>query len=335
MGEVAAGLSLPLLNADPPLASRGDMPYRPLGRTGERVSLLGLGGWHLGRMASDAECTRFVHAAIESGINFMDNCWDYNNGVSEYRLGKALTGGYRQKVFLMTKIDGQTRDASAWQLDECLLRLRTDVIDLLQFHEVVRMDDPDRIFGPRGAIETLIAAKEAGKIRFIGFTGHFDPDVFLKMLDVSSRNKFTFDAAQMPLNVMDAHYRSFTQKVLPVLVQQGIGVLGMKTLGGGSFLGKGAFGGGRADILSKLKITPAECLQYAMSLPASVVISGMDDLEMLKTNVEIACRFRQMTESEIAALLAKTREVASTGQYEWFKSYPGGGWTGENPWVLG
>ena len=339
MGEVAsglaAGLSLPLLNAQPPFAAKGDMPYRTLGRTGEQVSLLGLGGYPLGRMTSDDECTRFVHAAIDSGVNFMDNSWDYNTGVSEYRLGKALSEGYRKKVFLMTKIDGQTRDASAWQLDECLLRLRTDVIDLLQIHEVVRMGDPERIFGPNGAMETLLAARKAGKIRYVGFTGHYDPDIFLKMLDVSARNGFTFDTVQMPVNVMDAHYRSFTRKVLPLLVKQNIGVLAMKTLGGGAFLGKGTYGEDRGNILEELKIAPAECLQYAMSLPISVLISGMDDEAMLMTNVELASRFRQMSESEIAALLAKTREVALTGHYEWFKSYPGGGWTGENPWVLG
>ena len=235
---------------------RGEMRYRPLGRTGEEVSVIGLGGHHIGRQKEEKESIRIIRAAIDAGITFMDNCWDYHDGGSEVRMGKALRDGYRKRVFLMTKIDGRTRKAAAEQIDQCLRRLQTDVIDLLQHHEVIRLEDPDRIFAEGGAQEAVLAAKKAGKVRFIGFTGHKDPLVHLRMLEVAKEHGFRFDAVQMPLNVMDAHFRSFERHVLPVLVKEGIGVLGMKAMGDGL-------------VLTSKTVTPVECLHYAMSLPIS------------------------------------------------------------------
>src|SRR5208282_1161897 len=213
--------------------SKNGMPYRSLGHTGEKVSLVGLGGYHLARQSDIEESIRIIRTGIDEGINFLDNCWDYNGGESEVRMGKALRDGYRQKVFLMTKIDGRTKTLAAKQIDESLKRLQTDHIDLLQFHEIVRRTDPDPIFASGGALEAVQEAKQAGKLRFIGFTGHKDPSIHLRMLEVAGANKFRFDAVQMPLNVMDAHFRSFEHQVVPVLVKNEIGVLGMKALGFG------------------------------------------------------------------------------------------------------
>src|SRR3989454_275426 len=213
------------------------MIYRVLGSTGETVSAIGVGGWHLGLKHVDEQLSiRIVRTAIDNSINFLDNCWDYNEGASEIRMGKALRDGYREKVFLMSKIDGQTRDLAARQIDESLKRLQTDHVDLMQFHEIIRAEDPDRIFAPRGAIEAMQEAKKAGKVRYIGFTGHKDPLIHLRMLDVAKKHGFHFDAVQMPLNVMDAHFRSFQHQVVPVLVKEGSGVLGMKPLGSGEIL---------------------------------------------------------------------------------------------------
>jgi len=203
------------------------MPQRALGRTGEKVSAIGLGGYHIGKQSDEAESITIVRKAIDGGVTFMDNCWDYNGGASEIRMGKALRDGYRQKVFLMTKVDGRTKEAAARQIDESLKRLQTDRIDLMQFHEVIRLEDPDRIFATGGAIESMLEARQAGKIRYIGFTGHKDPVVHVRMLEIAAANKFRFDAVQMPLNVMDAHFRSFEHQVLPKLIADDIGVLGM------------------------------------------------------------------------------------------------------------
>jgi aryl-alcohol dehydrogenase-like predicted oxidoreductase len=247
--------------ATPRETARGGMRYRQLGKTGEEVSIIGLGGHHIGRQKNERESIEIIRAAIDAGINFMDNCWNYHDGGSEIRMGKALRDGYRRKVFLMTKLDGRTRKSAAKQLDESLGRLRTDVIDLVQFHEIIRMEDPDRIFAKGGALEALEAAKKAGKLRFIGFTGHKDPAVHLRMLDVAARHKFRFDTVQMPLNVMDAHFRSFGEQVVPVLVREEIGILGMKSMADGI-------------ILKSNTVSPIECLHYAMSLPTSTVITG-------------------------------------------------------------
>src|SRR5439155_24990873 len=214
----------------------GEMPYRTLGRTGEKVSAIGLGGFHIGVPKDEEEGIRIIRSAIDRGITFLDNCWDYHDGGSEIRMGKALRDGYRGKVFLMTKIDGRTRQLAAKQIDESLQRLQTDRIDLMQHHEVIRMEDPDRIFAPNGAMEAVLDAKKAGKIRYIGFTGHKDPVVHLRTLEIAAQHHFRFDAVQMPLNVMDAHFRSFAKKVVPVLVKEGIGVLGMKPLASGAIL---------------------------------------------------------------------------------------------------
>ncbi len=285
-----------------------EMPYRLLGSTGERVSAIGLGGWHLGLKHVDKKLAiRIVHAAIDRGINFLDNSWDYNDGESELRMGKALQDGHRDKVFLMTKIDGRSKAEAARQLDESLERLKTDRIDLVQHHEVIRFDDPHRIFDEEGAQAALVEAKQAGKIRYIGFTGHKDPEIHLHMLRVAEEHGFRFDAVQMPLNVMDAHYRSFARLVVPKLVQQGVGVLGMKSLGNGIILRSGA-------------VTAIECLHYALYLPTSVVITGIDSLEILDQAFEAARTFRPMGEAEIDALMARTSGAGSRGQFELFKT---------------
>src|SRR3954470_17335012 len=212
----------------------GDMIYRTLGKTGEKVSAIGLGGSHIGRPREEQEAIKIIRSAIDRGINFMDNCWDYANGKCEQWMGNGLRDGYRKKVFLMTKFDGRTKAATAKQIDESLQRLQTDVIDLMQYHENIRMEDPDRFFAPSGPLEALLAAKKAGKIRYIGFTGHKDPAVHLRMLEVAAANKFHFDSAQMPLNILDAQFRSFAHDVVPKLVEQQIAVLGMKPMAAGA-----------------------------------------------------------------------------------------------------
>ncbi len=280
---------------------------RPLGRTGEKVSALGLGGAHIGRQKEEQESIRIVRTAIDQGITFMDNSWDYSQGNSETRMGKALQDGYRQKVFLMTKIDGRTKESAAKQIDESLARLRTDHLDLLQFHEVIRLEDPDRIFASGGALEAVQQAKQAGKLRFIGFTGHKDPLVHLRMLEVASQHGFHFDTVQMPLNVMDAHFRSFQHQVLPKLLSEGIGVLGMKPMGSGL-------------ILKSNTVSPVECLQYALSLPTSVVITGIDSMEILNQDLQVVRSFAPMTPQQTANLLSKTSQAAATGQFELFKT---------------
>ncbi len=301
---------------------RGDMRYRTLGRTGEEVSLIGLGGHHIGRQKEEKESIEIIRSAIDAGINFMDNCWDYHDGGSEIRMGKALKDGYRKKVFLMTKIDGRTKKAAAEQLDQSLQRLQTDVIDLLQHHEVIRLEDPDRIFAEGGAQEAVLAAQKAGKVRFIGFTGHKDPVVHLRMLEVAKAHEFRFDTVQMPLNVLDAHFRSFGKNVLPVLVKEGIGVLGMKSMGDGL-------------VLKSKTATPVECLHYAMTLPTSTVITGIDSLEVLKQDLEAVKTFEPLTEKQVADLLARTAKAAADGHFERFKTTNGFDGTAKNPSWLG
>jgi aryl-alcohol dehydrogenase-like predicted oxidoreductase len=300
-----------------------DIPYRLLGKTGERVSAIGLGGWHLGLKVVDEPLSlRLVRAAIDRGINFMDNCWDYNDGASEVRMGKALADGYRQKVFLMTKIDGRSYDEASRQIDTSLKRLRTDCIDLVQHHEILRFEDPYRIFDPEGAHRALIDARTAGKLRYMGFTGHKDPRIHLHMLDVARDHGFRFDTVQMPLNVMDAHYRSFEKLVLPVLLNEGIGALGMKPMANGI-------------ILRSKTVSAAECLRYALSLPASVVITGIDSMEILDQACEAATSFKPFDPAELSSLLAKTAGAAKTGQFEPFKISSIFDGTAENPDWLG
>lgn len=300
-----------LPRASSPGELKGEMLYRKLGQTGETVSAIGLGGSHIAKATvPEAEGTRLIHMAIDRGITFMDNSWDYNEGRSEMLMGKALAeGGYRHKVFLMTKLDGRSKEIAARQIETSLTRLKTDHIDLLQHHEVLRFDDPDRIFGEGGAMEAVLEAKKAGKIRFIGFTGHKDPHVHLYMLEVAAKHGFRFDTVQMPLNVMDAHFRSFAQLVLPKLVEQQIGVLGMKP-----------FCGGDGIVLKSNTVQPVECLYYALNLPTSVVITGIDNQKVLDQAFEAAKTFRPMDDQQLASLLAKTQQAATTGRFELFKT---------------
>jgi aryl-alcohol dehydrogenase-like predicted oxidoreductase len=299
------------------------MIYRVLGSTGEKVSAIGVGGWHLGSEKVDEPLSiRIVRTAIDRGINFLDNCWDYNEGASELRMGKALRDGYRDKVFLMTKIDGRSKKEAERQLDESLRRLRVDHIDLVQHHEVLRYEDPHRIFDEEGAHAALVEARRAGKLRYIGFTGHKDPRIHLYMLEVAAKHAFKFDAVQMPLNVMDAHYRSFEKEVLPELVKQNIGVLGMKSMA-------------NRILLKSKTVTPVECLHYALNLPTSVVITGIDSMEILDQAFEAVRTFRPMSGREVASLLAKTLKAATTGEFEPFKTTSLFDGTGRNPEWLG
>jgi predicted aldo/keto reductase-like oxidoreductase len=317
-GESAAPWELPR----PAETVKNGMRYRQLGRTGEQVSLIGVGGSHIGTQNDENESIRIIRSAIDQGVTFLDNCWDYHQGRSEERMGKALRDGYRQRVFLMTKIDGRTKEAAQQQLDQSLKRLQTDHLDLLQFHEILRMEDPDRIFAPGGALEAVLAAKQAGKVRFIGFTGHKDPLVHLRMLEVARQHDFHFDTAQMPLNVMDAHFRSFAHKVVPVLLKEGIAVLGMKSMGDG-------------NILKSKTVTPVECLHYAMSLPTSVVITGIDSPDILAQDIQAVRGFRPLTTAQIAVLLDKTEKAAHQGIYEPFKTSVKFDTTARHPEFLG
>ena len=306
----------------PEETTRGDMRYRALGTTGEKVSLVGLGGWHLGSIRDDREAIALVRAAVEAGINFLDNCWDYHDGRSEQLLGQALEGGLRDEVFLMTKIDGRTREAAARQLDESLRRLRTDRIDLVQHHEVIRMEDPDLICGQGGAHEALLAAQKAGKVRFVGFTGHKDPLVHLRMLDVAVDRGLKLDAVQMPVNAFDAHFRSFSGKVLPRLVADGIAPLAMKSLGGGHLLRSG-------------RVTAIECLHYAMTLPVATVITGIDSQRILDQALEAVKTFRPLDRAALARLLARTEDPAEKGDFEPFKTSNMFDGTAQHPEWLG
>jgi len=302
-------------------AAETAIAHRTLGRSGEKVSMIGIGGYHIGT-PSEQEAIRIVRTAVDNGVNFLDNCWDYNDGASEERMGKALRDGYRQKAFLMTKIDGRTKAAAAQQLNESLRRLQTDHIDLLQFHEVIRENDPERIFAAGGGMEAVVEAKKQGKIRYIGFTGHKSPDIHYKMLQTAFSHNFHFDAVQMPLNVMDAHYDSFEKKVLPVLVEHGIGVLGMKPMGD-------------KIILNSRTASATECLHYAMNLPTSVVITGCDSMEILNQALNAARTFKPMSKSEVAALLAKTSSAAAKGEFEQYKTTHNFDGTYHNPKWLG
>jgi len=300
----------------------GDMIYRQFAKTGIKVSAIGLGGSHIGNPNDENEGIRIVRTAIDRGITFMDNCWDYHDGKSEVVMGKALRDGYRQKVFLMTKFDGRTKAATARQIDESLKRLQTDHIDLMQFHENIRLEDPDRFFAPDGPHEALVEAKKAGKIRFIGFTGHKDPLVHLRMLDLAAQHQFHFDSAQMPINVLDANFRSFTKEVVPRLVSQGIALLGMKPLAEGEIPRSGL-------------VTAIEALHYALSQPTTVVITGCETMERLEQALEAARTFKPMTKTQMAALTDKTREVALTGRLEKFKTTNVFDGTAKNPQWMG
>jgi aryl-alcohol dehydrogenase-like predicted oxidoreductase len=303
-------------------APAGDVARRRLGRTGEAVSIVGLGGWHMGVQSSEDESIRIVRAAIDGGITFLDNCWDYNDGESERRMGKALRDGYRDRVFLMSKIDGRDRRTAAAQIDESLQRLATDRIDLMQLHEIIRESDPGKVFASGGAIEALSAARDAGKVRFIGFTGHKSPRWHLAMLAAADAHGFRFDTVQMPLNVLDAHYDSFEKNVLPVLVDREIGVIGMKPMADGRIVQSGF-------------AAPEECLSYAMSLPTSVVITGCDRLDRVDQALRVARGFQPMSEDQVSALLARTAGAARDGNNELYKTTQQYDGTTQNPEWLG
>jgi aryl-alcohol dehydrogenase-like predicted oxidoreductase len=319
---VAASLAVGTENIAWAADTKAEVPRRTLGRTGEKVSMVGLGGYHIGSQKDEQESIRIIRTALDSGINFLDNCWDYNDGQSEIRMGKALRDGYRRRAFVMTKIDGRTKKAAAQQIEESLRRLQTDRIDLLQFHEIIRLEDPDRVFAPGGGMEAAVEAQKAGKVRYIGFTGHKSPDIHLKMLETADAHQFHFDTVQMPLNVMDAHYNSFGQKVLPVLVKKEIGVLGMKPMGDGL-------------ILRSKTVEPIECLHYAMSLPTSVVITGCDSVARVEQAVQAAKTFKPLSEAQAAALLAKTKDAARNGEFEGYKTTTNFDGTAHNPQWLG
>ncbi len=302
--EILSGLSALAFANSAARAAGSGMEYRTLGRTGQKVSCLGLGGSHIGKpKVSDQEGIRLIREALDRGLNFLDNSWDYNNGESEIRMGKALRDGYRQKAFLMTKFDGRTAQEASKQIDESLKRLQTDHVDLLQFHEVIRFDDPDRFFAPGGASEALMAARKAGKTRYIGFTGHKDPHIHLYMLELSRKNNFQFDTVQMPINVMDAHFRSFRNLVVPVAEKMGLGILCMKSMGSGV-------------ILKSNTVTPVECLEYSLSQPVAVVITGIDSQHVLDQAFQVGSNFKPLTEQQITAILDKTTRAAARGKYE-------------------
>jgi predicted aldo/keto reductase-like oxidoreductase len=288
---------------------KGEMLYRELGATGVQVSLIGMGGAHLGlATVGEDDAIRLVHEGLDRGINFLDNSWDYNEGRSEERVGKALAqGGYRQKAFVMTKIDGRTKEVATNQINDSLRRLKVDNIDLLQHHEIIRFDDPDRIFNEGGGMEAVLAAKQAGKIRFIGFTGHKDPHVHLYMLEVAQKHGFHFDTVQMPVNIMDAHFRSFSQLVVPEAIRQNLAVLGMKCFGDDIILKSG-------------EVEPMDCLRYSLNLPISVLITGINSKMLLDQAFAAVKSFQPMDEAAVATLISKTEEAAMHGKYELFKT---------------
>ena len=280
------------------------LPIRPLGSTGVKVSILGFGGGHVARKhITLEESVRLMQSAIDQGVSFMDNAWEYHQGESERRMGLALDGR-RDKVTLMTKVCGRDAKTAEEQLHESLSRLRTDVIDVWQFHEVNYDNDPDWIFAAGGAIEAAVKAKQAGKIRFVGFTGHKSPHIFKKML----AQDFEWDTVQMPVTVMDRHYRSFLKEIMPELSRRNIGCIGMKSIGGG---GQMVTGGG---------LTPQECRRYSMSQAISVLVTGIESEENLKQDLEIARNFTPMTDEEQADLLQRVEPVATDGRFEVYKS---------------
>ncbi len=288
-------------------SSAGDIPFRPLGATGEKCSIIGIGGYHVGNAKDDQEAVRLVRHALDSGINFLDNCWDYHDGLSENRYGLALRDGYRNKAFLMTKLDSHSRDGATKQLDQSLQRMKTDHVDLIQLHEVIRPDDPEKIFAKGGSIEAVMEAKKAGKARFIGFTGHKDPAIHLHMLEVAKQHGFHFDTVQMPINLLDAHYKSFGHQVAPRAVEEKIAVLGMKPIAAGMAIKTG-------------KISAPECLQFALSMPTSVVITGCESLRDVDQALTVARTFKPLSKEQVASLMDRTKEVAANGNFEQYKT---------------
>jgi uncharacterized protein len=304
---LAAGLFVSMEQFASASSGAGDIPYRDLGSTGEKVSIIGIGGYHLGNAKDDNEAVRIVRTALDSGINFLDNCWDYHDGLSENREGKALKDGYRNKAFLMTKLDSHSKEGATNQLNESLKRLGTDHVDLIQLHEVIRMDDPEKIFAKGGSIEAVMEAKKAGKARYIGFTGHKDPKIHLHMLDVANQHGFHFDTVQMPINVLDAHYQSFGHQVAPRAVEEKIGILGMKPIAAG-------------QAIKTKQLSAPECLRFALSMPTSVVITGCESMHDVEQALTVARTFKPMSKDEIDKLMHRTSEVAANGHFEQYKT---------------
>ena len=319
---MGAGIAASVAASGAPAHS--EIPYRTLGHTGEKVSCIGMGGYHLGKPeVSESDAIKLVRTGVDRGINFLDNSWDYNNGESEKRVGKAVKdGNLRSRAFMMTKNDGRTGDEFNKQLDESLKRLQTDHVDLIQFHEIIRFEDPDRIFAEGGAAEAALAAKKAGKVRYIGFTGHKDPAIHLYMLKVADQHKFVFDTVQMPVNVMDYHYRSFTNEVLPELTKRNIGALGMKSIGDTVILKSGA-------------VTALECLQFSLSRPVSVQITGIDKPEILEQAIHAAQTYDKVSKEQMDAILRRTQPQAMEGKWELFKTSAIFDSTAKNPDWLG
>ena len=284
--------------------STDEIPRRPFGRHSDMVSALGLGGFHVGKIKTEAEATKLIHEAIDSGVTFLDNAWEYHDGKSEIRMGKAIKDR-RQRVFLMTKVCTHGRDArtAMRQLEQSLKRLKTDYLDLWQIHECAYYNDPERHFAKGGVIEALELAKRQGKVRYVGFTGHKDPDIHLEMLSY----RFPFDSCQLPLNGFDATFRSFEQMVLPELKKQGIAPLGMKSLGAG-------------QAIKNKAVTPSDALRYAMSLPVTTTISGMDSLRVLRQNLKVARGFRPLTQPEMQAYRRRLADRAADGRFELYKT---------------
>ena len=301
----AAALAKAVLAQTSPASATG-LPTRVLGRTGQRVSILCLGGWHIGSVKDDNEAVRIMHAAIDEGLTFFDNAWDYHDGHSEEVMGKALAGAKRQKVFLMTKNCERDYAGSMKNLDDSLRRLQTDHLDLWQFHEMVYDNDPDWVFD-KGGLKAALEAKKAGKVRHIGFTGHKDPRIHLKML----AKPYDWDSAQMPINLLDRYYRSFQQEVVPVCLKKNVGVIGMKGLAGGGTEGR---------LIEKLGMRAVDCYRYCLSLPVTTQVVGITTMAQLKTDVEMARNFKPMPAAERDALLSKVRDEASDGRHELFKS---------------
>jgi predicted aldo/keto reductase-like oxidoreductase len=306
MQQTAAGVSIAGFGSSAwgAVSAEGEMPMRDFGTTGEKVAILGVGGHAIGQIKGDQESIDFVREAIDLGATFLDNAWEYHDGRSEELMGRALLDGYRDKVFLMTKHHGRKDKATAMEhLEDSLRRLQTETIDLWQYHEVVYEADPDLIFSEGGAIEAAADARQQGKVRYIGFTGHKDPAIFKKMLS----HDFKWDAVQMPVNVMDPHYRSFIKEILPILNERGIAPIAMKTMGGG-------------HILSAKVVEPEEALRFAWSQPVATLVSGMNSREILHKNVETARNFTPMSDEDQLALLEKTKPLALAGKFEPFKS---------------
>lgn len=301
---LGSALAAAAIGAGPVItAADGEIPRRNFGRTKEKISAIGVGGYHVGIPKDEQVSIRLVRTCLDAGVSFLDNAWEYHGGRSEEVMGKALRDGYRKKAFLMTKHHGRDKKTAMAHLEDSLRRLQTDVIDLWQFHEVVWEDDPEKIFAPGGGIEAAVAARKQGKVRYLGFTGHKSPGIHRRMLEMG----FEWDAVQMPLNALDASFQSFQRNILPLLNKRGIACIAMKNMASGAIV--------RNNVM-----TPEECLRYALSLPASVVLSGMDSLELMEKNLATARSFRPLSREEMAALETRTLQAAMSGKIELYKT---------------